>query len=252
MGTRMPRKKTKPWETQALDRISGPCGLSSEEPTDHSQRPHSLHGLNSYSSEKWACNACTLLNKQGNTRCLACRTERPSVRTIREPSYGGNVKQKKKRSKGKSKPWEAQTLDTISEPSGLAQALDRISEPSGLFSEEPTDYCQRPPSLDGLNLHSSEKWACNVCTLLNNQGSTHCLACRTERPDVKTIKEPSYGGKIKQKKKTSKSQQINLGDGSTSTGSNQNSSVGVWENGGGQRLISISQNKPVFESVYFS
>jgi len=231
--------KSKPWETQASDRISGPSGLSSDEPTDNCQSPPPSDGLTSFPDEKWACNACTLLNKHEGTHCLACRTERPDGRIIKEPSYRGKVKQKKKTSKGKSKPWEA-------------QALDRISEPSGLSSEEPTDYCQRPFSPDGLNSHSSEKWACNVCTLLNKQGSTRCLACRTERPDGRTIKEPSYGGKVKLKNKTSKSQRLNLGDGSASTESSQSSSVGVWGNGGGQRLISIAQKKPVFKSVYFS
>lgn len=225
--------KSKPWETQALDRISGPSGLSLEEPSDNHQSSPSPDGLSSFSDEKWACNACTLLNKHGSTHCLACRTERHDDRTIKEPSYGGKVKQKKKTSKGKSKPCEAQTLD-------------RISQPSGLSPDEPTDYCQRPPP-DGLNSYSSEMWACNVCTLLNKQGSTRCLACRTERPDGRTIKEPSDGGKAKQKNKRSKPQRLYLDDGSASTESSQSSSVGVWGNGGGQKLIYIAQKGSVFE-----
>lgn len=225
--------KSKPWETQALDRISGPSGLSLEEPSDNHQSSPSPDGLSSFSDEKWACNACTLLNKHGSTHCLACRTERHDDRTIKEPSYGGKVKQKKKTSKGKSKPCEAQTLD-------------RISQPSGLSSDESTDYSQRPPP-DGLNSYSSEMWACNECTLLNRQGSTRCLACRTERPDGRTIKEPSDGGKAKQKNKRSKPQRLYLDDGSASTESSQISSVNVWGNGGGQKLIYIAQKRSVFE-----
>jgi len=82
---------------------------------------------------------------------------------------------------------------------------------------------------------------------LNRQGSTRCLACRTERPDGRTIKEPSDGGKAKQKNKRSKPQRLYLDDGSASTESSQISSVNVWGNGGGQKLIYIAQKRSVFE-----
>jgi len=140
--------------------------------------------------------------------------------------------------KGKAKPWETPVLNGTSGTIGLS-------------SEEPADHCQRPPPLPhSLNAYSSEKWTCNACSLLNKPGSSLCLVCGTERPDGRSMKERSYGGKEKQKKKASKAQRVNLGDGLACTESNQGSSgSGVWGNGGGQRLVSIAQRQPVTDSV---
>lgn len=133
--------------------------------------------------------------------------------------------------KGKAKPWEKPVLNGISGTSGSS-------------SEDPADHCKRAPPLpDSFNSYSIEKWRCNACSLLNESESLLCLVCGAERPDGRSMKEPSYGGKGKQKKKkASKAQRVNLGDGLESADSNQSSSgSGVWGNGGGQRLVSIAQ-----------
>lgn len=133
--------------------------------------------------------------------------------------------------KGKAKPWEKPVLNGISRTSGSS-------------SEERIDHCKSPPPLpDSFNAYSSEKWKCSACSLLNESGNSLCLVCGAERADGRSMKEPSYGGKGKQKKKkASKAQRSNLGDGLASAESNQNSAgSGVWGNGGGQRLVSIAQ-----------
>ncbi|XP_057871285.2 uncharacterized protein LOC131077755 [Cryptomeria japonica] len=90
--------------------------------------------------------------------------------------------------KGKSKPWET-------------NASSIVSGASGLSSDEQVDQRQMPPPMpDKLNLSFGEKWACNVCTLLNSQHSMLCVVCGSERPDDK-VKEPNHGGKEKQKKR---------------------------------------------------
>jgi len=167
----------------------------------------------------------------GSSKDVTSSSNADSGRSLGKPSDEVEVLSKDgyRTAKGKAKPWEI-------------PALNRISGTSGC-SEEPADNCQRPPPLtDSLNSYSGEKWTCNACSLLNKPESSLCLVCETERPDGLFMKEPSYGGKGKQKKKASKAQRVNLDDGLASTESNQSSSASsVWGNGGGQRLVSITQ-----------
>eukprot|EP01018_Ginkgo_biloba_P001066 Gb_13431 [translate_table: standard] len=147
----------------------------------------------------------------------------------------------------KLKPWEKQSFDKVSGTS--ASSSNEAVDSSSL--QVLARSSQRPITVPDTHIsYSSDKWSCDACTLLNKPDSSHCLVCGTARLDSKTLKEPIYGGRGKQKKKTSKFQRARLGDSSATTESTQSPSVGgVWGNGGGQRLLSMSQREPPVDSV---
>ncbi|KAG6555431.1 hypothetical protein Mapa_002659 [Marchantia paleacea] len=112
-------------------------------------------------------------------------------------------------------------------------------------------------------------WACVRCTLLNKASDLRCDACKT--PQLVQIGKDAAdaaSASDKRKKKTSKFQRVRLGDGSAaalldstalnpwgqssqsevdSRNSGSSSGRGVWNNGGGQRLVSLVQREAIID-----
>lgn len=123
-------------------------------------------------------------------------------------------------------------------------------------------------------------WTCDICTLVNQAGTPRCAACGIAGPSGESLskleKEVDSAGIDKRKKKLSKFQRVRLGDGSAgalldSVNPNpwapitptpeignpaRNASTGrsfgrgAWNNGGGQRLVSMSEREAVIDSAW--
>ncbi|BBN12653.1 E3 ubiquitin-protein ligase ZNF598 [Marchantia polymorpha subsp. ruderalis] len=115
-------------------------------------------------------------------------------------------------------------------------------------------------------------WACVRCTLLNKASDLQCDACKT--PQLVQIGKDAAdaaSASEKRKKKTSKFQRVRLGDGSAaalldstalnpwgqssqseidSRNSGSSSGRGVWNNGGGQRLVSLVQREAIIDDAW--
>jgi hypothetical protein len=177
-----------------------------------------------------------------------------------------------RRQKGKSK-----VTDTGSSSSGVL--VDQIPNSGGTLLDElaaardrtPQVLVRATPSLlpELSKNDASEKtekvegvWACRLCTLLNTSDSFSFAACGSGKPGRGGIAETdSLVGIEKKKKKTS-----NLLDSTSShpslssSGRNEIESGtrssgrapghGVWNNGGGQRLVSIVQRDAVVDEAW--
>ncbi|KAL2624113.1 hypothetical protein R1flu_008358 [Riccia fluitans] len=124
------------------------------------------------------------------------------------------------------------------------------------------------PQVPGL---VNGSWACGLCTLVNSASAHRCCACDTLQTGPLGKDSVSAGvSSDKRKKKSSKFQRVRLGDGSAvalldctlnawgqaSQPEVENRSSGsgfvgggVWNNGGGQRLVSLVQRETMLDDA---
>lgn len=76
----------------------------------------------------------------------------------------------------------APAVTSAEEPSPMAVQMDRVDQPEGAVEEEDMagfslfdDLPEPAPAA------SNAMWACAVCTLMNDPGSTECVVCTTPR-----------------------------------------------------------------------
>ena len=124
-------------------------------------------------------------------------------------------------------------------------------------------------------------WTCDICTLANQAGTSWCAACGIASPSGESLskleKEVDSAGIDKRKKKLPKFQRVRLGDGSAAAlldsvnpnpwapitpttpeiggpapnvRTGRSFGRGAWNNGGGQRLVSMSQREAVIDSAW--
>ncbi|CAM6094950.1 unnamed protein product [Calypogeia fissa] len=186
-----------------------------------------------------------------------------------------------RRQKGKSK-----STDTGSSSSGVR--VDVMPSAEGTLLNELAAARDRTPQVlvrafppllpESSQTHVPDKpsamleegWSCGLCTRVNSAGAILCAACGTTKPGEEAKSGADSVGSDRKKKKSPKFQRVRLGDGSASAlldsapsnpwgrtevendskNSGRLQGRGVWNNGGGQRLVSLAQRDAIINEAW--